>query len=287
MQPELIADYACITGENPLWNPLDQRLYWLDIEDPRMFRYDPATGQHEQFFSGEQVGGFTIQEDGALLLFLARGAIKHWQNGNLTTLIDEIPAERESRFNDVIADPEGRVFCGSMPGPNGPGRLYRLDCDGTLTVVLEGIGCSNGMGFTPDRRGMYYTDSAACTITRFDYDQSSGTISNGRVFAHNHAADGFPDGMTVDADGFVWSARWDGNRLVRYTPDGILVQEIIFPVRKVSSVVFGGPDYADIYVSTAGGNEKPTDGVHAGALFRVRVPGVRGVPEFFSRIRIP
>ena len=164
MDPRAVADYGCVTGENPLWHPTEKRVYWTDIPTGRLFRYDPATGEHEQCYDGEQVGGFTLQPDGALLLFMARGAIALWRDGDMTTLIDEIPAERESRFNDVIADPAGRVFCGTMPTEHSLGRLYRLDLDGATTPVIEHVHCSNGMGFTADRKTMYYTDSGVRRI---------------------------------------------------------------------------------------------------------------------------
>ena len=283
MEPVLVADYQCITGEGPLWHPDEKRVYWLDIPLGRMFRYDPATGKHEQCYEGEMIGGFTIQDDGALLLFMARGAVKVWREGRLTTIIEEIPDERNSRFNDVIADPAGRVFCGTMPTKERLGRLYRLDLDGKLTKLLEGIGCSNGMGFTPDRKRMYYTDSPKHEIYLFDYDQASGAITNQRVFVHTPEDEGAPDGMTVDAEGYVWGARWDGGCLVRYAPDGTEVLRVQFPARKVSSAIFGGDDYTDIYVTTAGGNKKETEGWGAGGLFRINL-GIRGVPEFRSRI---
>ena len=236
MEPELIADYECVVGEGPLWHPGEQRLYWIDIPTGRIFRYDPANGMHEQCYEGDVVGGFTIQADGSLLLFMARGAIKIWREGELTTVIDEIPEERESRFNDVIADPVGRVFCGTMPTESQLGRLYRLDTDGTLTRLLDGIGCSNGMGFTPDRKQMYYTDSFRREIYLFDYNQDTGAITNRRMFVQTPEGEGVPDGMTVDVEGYVWSARWDGGCLVRYAPDGREVLRISFPARKVSSV---------------------------------------------------
>jgi sugar lactone lactonase YvrE len=283
MQPELIADYACVTGEGPLWHPVEQRLYWLDIPKGRIFRYDPATGQHEMCYEGEVIGGFTIQIDGALLLLMERGAIKVWREGIVKTIVEEIPEERESRFNDVIADPWGRVFCGTMPSPNKLGSLYRLDTDGRLTRVLEGIRTSNGMGFTPDRRRMYYTDSRRLEIYLFDYDYYTGVLSNKRVFVRTAEGDGVPDGMTVDAEGYVWSARWDGSCLVRFAPDGSEVLRIPFPAKKVSSVTFGGPDYTDMYVTTAGGDKKATEGEGAGGLFRLRL-GIRGAPEFYSSV---
>jgi sugar lactone lactonase YvrE len=283
--PELLADYACVVGEGPLWHPMERRVYWTDIDTGRLFRYEPATGAHEQIFQGEKVGGFTVQADGSLLLFMARGAVKVWRAGELTTIIDEIPDERESRFNDVIADPEGRVFCGTMSTPDRPGRLYRLDTDGTLTKVLDGIGCSNGMGFTLNGTQMYYTDSTAKEIYLFDYDRATGGLSNQRLFANLKDELGVPDGMTVDAEGTVWSAIWDGSCLIRFAPDGSEMLRIPFPAKKVSCATFGGEDYTDMYVTTAGGDKKETDGEHAGALFRLNI-GVRGVPEFFSKVRL-
>jgi len=283
MEPELIADYACRTGEGPLWHPQEKRLYWVDIPAGRMFRYDPGTGQHEQCYEGEVVGGFTIQANGALLLFMARGAIAVWRDGSLEFVVEGIADEGESRFNDVIADPAGRVFCGTMPSKDHLGRLYRLDPDGSLTQVLDGIGCSNGMGFTPDRKQMYYTDSRAKRIYRFDYDQASGQIANQRVFVDSTDQEGIPDGMTVDAEGHVWSARWDGGCLIRYTPEGKEERRVAFPARKVSCVTFGGEDCTDMYVTTAGGDRRETEGAGAGALFRIDL-GIKGVPEFFSRV---
>lgn len=283
MEPELIADYACECGENPLWHPTQKRLYWTDIPTGRLFRYDPAAGTHEPCYEGEVVGGFTVQADGALLLFMARGGVKTWRDGRLTTVLDEIPDERDSRFNDVIADPAGRVFCGTMPTRDRPGRLYRLDTDGTLTVVVEGVGTSNGLGFAPDRKRLYYTDSPRLEITVFDYDARTGALSNRRPFVKTPQGQGVPDGMTVDAEGTVWSARWDGGVLVAYGADGAERRRIGFPARKVSSVTFGGDDYTDVYVTTAGGGSKDTEGPGAGALFRLRA-GVCGLPEFASRI---
>ncbi|MEP7199898.1 MAG: SMP-30/gluconolactonase/LRE family protein [Chloroflexota bacterium] len=288
MQPELIADYQCNTGENPLWHPIEKRVYWTDIPNGKLFRYDPATGHHEQCYSGEVVGGFTIQADGALLLFMARGAIAAWHDGQLKHVVAEIPDERESRFNDVIADPMGGVFCGTMPTPTRLGRLYRLDPDGAITKLLDDIGVSNGMGFTRDHKQMYFTDSRARQIYLFDYDERMGDITNQRVFVTvpDAAGEGVPDGMTVDAEGYVWSARWGGSQLVRYAPDGTIERRIAFPAKKVSSVTFGGDDLTDMYVTTACQGPRSEEGAGAGALFRLKV-GVRGVPEFFSRVKIP
>ncbi|NKB67179.1 MAG: SMP-30/gluconolactonase/LRE family protein [Candidatus Latescibacteria bacterium] len=283
MAAELIADYHCQTGEGPLWHPQEKRLYWTDIPAGRMFRYDPQSGQHEQFYSGRPVGGFTIQADGALLLFMDRGTVALWRDGALEYIVEEMADEVESRFNDVIADPAGRVFCGTMPTAERPGRLYRLDVDGRPTCILEGIGCSNGLGFTPDRRHMYYTDTGQRKIYRFAYDESNGALSEQTVFVDSMHETGAPDGLTVDTEGFVWSAQWGGHCLIRYSPEGEEDRRTHFPALKVSSATFAGAHYADLYATTAGGNNKEENGQGAGALFRVDA-GVGGTAEFPSRI---
>ena len=181
---ELIANYGCETGENPLWHPMERRLYWTDIPAGMMYRFDPATGQHEQFYSGRPVGGFTVQRDGSLLLFLDRGTVVCWRDGSMETVIEEIAAERDFRFNDVIADPRGRVFCGTVDDNGAKGPLYRLDANGALTLLLEEIGCSNGMAFTADQERNVDTDSLAYEIYVFDYEVGTGAIASQRVWKH-------------------------------------------------------------------------------------------------------
>lgn len=284
MEPELVVDYQCHVGEGVIWHPLEKQVYWLDIPRGAIFRFNPATGEHGICYEGDPVGGLTIQADGALLLFMAKGAVAIWRDGKLEYVIDEIPEEREGRFNDVIADPVGRVFCGAISRGQ-PGTLYRLDTDGSVSPVLEGYGLPNGMGFTPDRKQMYFSDSHTDVrrIYLFDYDHKRGVLSNRRIFVEIPPDQGVPDGMTIDAEGYVWSARWDGSALVRFTPQGVEERRIQFPARKVSCVTFGGEDYADIYVTTAGGHNRSEEGPGAGALFRLKL-GIRGIPEFFSRV---
>jgi len=284
-RPEMVADYGCHCGENPLWHPGERRLYWTDITTGRLFHYTPSTGEHENFYSGDIVGGFTVQSNGDLLLFMDRGAVKVWRDGELIPVIDELPEERDSRFNDVIADPEGRVFCGTMSTSDRAGSLYRLERDCTITRVLKGVGCSNGMGFTPDLKGMYHTDSEVQEVRLYDYKRSTGELSGGELFMGLPSGEGNPDGMTVDSEGCLWSAIWDGGRLARYSTSGNELLRIPFPARKVSSVIFGGDELDELYVTTAGGDSKDREGPGAGGLFRLR-PGVRGVPEFPSRIGI-
>lgn len=285
VRPTLIADYACHVGEGPLWHPEQKRLYWVDIPQGRLFRYDPATGDHEICYEGQPIGACTLQEDGKLLLFMSRGTVATWDDGQLETVIDEIPEERDNRFNDVIADPEGRVFCGVLSTPDRAGRLYRLDPDRSLRVILEGCGTSNGMGFTADLKQMYHADSndKFRWIRRFDYDRATGEISSPTVFHQRVLNTGKPDGMTVDAEDCVWSALWNGQALIRLATDGTMIQRIDFPVPKVSCITFGGEDYTDMYITTAGGQLRDEDGPEAGALYHMNL-GIAGRPEFRSKV---
>lgn len=285
-QPRLLVDCACDVGENPLWHPVEKRIYWVDIPRGRVHRHDPATGRTEAFDHGAAIGGFTIEADGALLLFMAGGAVMRWQAGQTTPVIDGLPDEQDNRFNDVIADPEGRVFCGTMTAPSHAGRLYRLDHDRAITQLLDGIGTSNGMGFTPDLRQLYYTDTRPANIYIFDYDRATGAITNQRLFRHVDDGRGRPDGLTVDSEGCVWSARWGGYGLIRYAPDGSELAWYDLPARNVSSLAFGGDEGTDIFITTAGLNNAEANGEDAGGLFHMNV-GVRGRPEFFSRITVP
>jgi sugar lactone lactonase YvrE len=281
-QPAVIADYACETGENPLWVPEDQSLLWTDIPRGRLFRHKPATRITELIYSGRPVGGFTIQQDGSLLLFKDRGTITRWTPKHEAVIVPEIPMERELRFNDVIADPAGRVFCGTYTDGR-KGRLYRLDADGTLTKILDDIGCSNGMAFTPDRAGFYYTDSFASTIYRFDYDGTTGEIRNQRIFYTVPEKQGLPDGCTVDEHGFLWFALWGGSAIIRLTPEGQVDAHIGMPAQKVTSLAFGGDDLKTIFVTSEGGNSRSNQDGLAGATFGVNCT-VSGRLEFRSNV---
>lgn len=287
MQIEAVADYSCVCGEGPLWHPDERAVYWADIPQGRLFRLTIADGRHEPVYADRPVGGFTLQADGALLLFRDRGNVVVWSGGaERRTLVAEIPELSGTRFNDVCADPEGRVFCGTMSGPDVTGRLYRLDPDGRRHRLLEDQGTPNGMGFSPDLRRLYYNDSRAGRTWVFDYDRATGSISNQRIFRDAVASGdpGRPDGLAVDAEGYVWTAQWDGGALLRFDPEGRLVRRLEMPARKITSLCFAGDGLTEIYATSAGGGNRPADGAQAGALFRILGAGVRGMPRFRSRL---
>ncbi|GAB3031698.1 SMP-30/gluconolactonase/LRE family protein [Natronobiforma cellulositropha] len=290
MALEKIADTHNATGEGPMWHPDEECVFWVDIPPGHLYRYDPETDDHERVYEtpdGAPLGGYTIEADGALLLFTDDGRVSRLEIGAETAdLVTRVDGPT-TRFNDVIADPEGRVFCGTMPGEDGLGDLYRLEIDGTAERVVEGVDIANGMGFTSDLESFYFTESEASQIYVFDYDRESGGLSNQRTFVETPEGDGVPDGMTVDAEDHVWSARWDGGRAVRYDPEGTPGEEIELPAKKVSSVTLGGPDYDELYFTTAlDGGDREEEGDGAGALFRYTGVDVPGVPEFRSGVSL-
>ncbi len=179
-----------------------------------------------------------------------------WELGGSPRLIAAEAEGKRCVLNDCIADPEGRVFSGScFYDADRPdyelGCLFRLDQDGSVHVVDEGFRISNGLGFSPDERTLYFTDSAARVIYAYDYSRKDGALRHRRVFAEVPVEEGLPDGLTVDAEGFVWSARWFGGCVVRYDPDGKVERRIAIPAMQTSSLAFGGPDLTDIFVTSA------------------------------------
>lgn len=293
MIPELVADARCILAEGPLWHPDEGCLYWTDIPAGTIYRFDPESGDFAAVHHGEPVGGMTLQADGSLLLFGAAGRVWRWRKDSEATVVLDLPDERQTRFNDVIADPVGRAIAGTMAVRDEAGtvvrhgRLYSIDPDGTIRVLLDDVVSPNGMSFTEDRAHLYFTDSAPGTqsIFRFDYDLDTGGISNRRLVRQTalDGSEGRPDGLTIDREGWLWSARWDGSAVIRLDPNGTEQVRYPFPVPIVTSVTFGGSDLRDLYATTA----RPTDGRSAasgvGGIFRLRTDA-QGRPEFRSRL---
>ena len=174
------------------------------------------------------------------------------KDGKRRVIAEQIDSEMV-RFNDVIADPEGRVFAGTIGKTDQSGGLFRIDLDGSVETVWRGTGCANGMGFSPDLRQFYWTCSTTYLIYVADYQRETGALDNRRVFHRAAREQGIPDGMTVDRLGHVWSARWDGSALLHLNAQGEVSERAELPVSRVSSAAFGGPELDTLYVTTAGG----------------------------------
>jgi D-xylonolactonase len=259
----------------------DGCLYWTDITGGKLHRFHLKSGTHEVIYRGDPVGGFTFQANGDLLLFRVNDLALLHPNGGVEMLqaFDDQGAER---FNDVIADPEGRVFAGTIGRTETGGGLYRVDHDGTTTLLFRGTGCSNGMGFSPDLKTFYWTCSTRRRIYAFDYDRVTGILGGECIFYQADPEEGIPDGMTVDRDGHIWSARWGGSAVVHHAPDGTVMEKISFPVASISSLCFGGPKYDRLFVTSAGGN--PGSNTADGTVYQF-LPEAAGQTEFRSRIK--
>ncbi|MBI2505327.1 MAG: SMP-30/gluconolactonase/LRE family protein [Candidatus Latescibacteria bacterium] len=293
MQIEKLAEENAVVGEGPMWDPQAQRLLWTDIAQGRLFSFDPATGANTRIHQGFNVGGFVLNQGGGLLLAIHDGVVLWRSDEDWVRVQPEAHQGETLRFNDVIADPEGRLFAGTYLEDR-PGKLYRFDPDGKVSIVAEGIGCSNGMGFSPDLKTMYYTDAAARIIYAYDYNRQTGEVSNRRTFVKVSDRDGVPDGMTVDAQGFVWSANWFGSCIIRFDPEGVEERRIQTPAKQTSSVMFGGRDLDELYFTSADYKcepGSPLDPVgydwddynrayRGGGLFRIRGLGIQGREEF-------
>jgi D-xylonolactonase len=200
MKPELLANEHCGCGENPLWDDARGVLYWCDIPPGKIYQWKPDGSHRTVADLGRECGAFTLQENGDLLLFFSGAAsILNPQTGALTPLQSGIVHDT-GRFNDCIATPDGRIFAGTVDWEKQTrGGLFGLDLQLNAHEITRGTACSNGMAWTPDNRGLYWSDSTAKTVYLFDYDAHSGTLSNQRAWLET--PDFTPDGLTIDRDG--------------------------------------------------------------------------------------
>jgi D-xylonolactonase len=290
---EKLAEENAVVGEGPIWNADEQKLIWTDIQTGRLFAYDPASGGNEQIHDGFNIGGLMQNQGGGYLCFIWDGVVL-WKSDEQWARLQ--PAEHEGellRFNDVIAAPDGSAFGGTYFGDK-LGKLYHFGKDGSVQVVEEGIGCSNGMGFSPDQKTMYFTDAAAREIYAYDFDAATAAMSNKRLCAKIAAEDGVPDGLTVDAEGYIWSANWFGACIIRFDPDGKEERRIATPAKQTSSVMFGGKDLDELYFTSAAFECPPGSDLdpvgydwqeygksyRGGGLFRVLGLAIQGKAEF-------
>jgi D-xylonolactonase len=277
---EIVAHNPDIVGECPTWDAKSGVLLWTDNRSERIYRYDPRNKTVEAVVTGVAAYGFTLQDDESLLLFLANTTVALATNGGVTTLVEGLPGYEDTRFNDVLADPAGRVLCGVLPSDSKTGSLQSIAADGTATVLHEGMQLANGIALSPDDRTLYVADTRARRILAFDYDVASGTVGSPRTFVEFVENEGSPDGITVDEEGCLWVAATGGGRVMRYASDGEPIQRVPLPARKPTSVAFGGDDLDTLFVTSSSREATPYEelGAYAGALFAFR-PGVRGRTE--------
>ena len=285
---ELVLDAKARLGEGAVWDARRQLLYWVDIEGHALHAFDPATSQDRSYALGDSVGTVVPRARGGVALTLGRAfATLDLETRRVSVIAEpqEEKARQGNRFNDGKCDPRGRFWAGTMAHSEAPaaGGLYRLDPDGRVHRMLESVSISNGIDWSADARLMYYIDTPTREVAVFDYDDATGTIVNRRVAVRFPARHGWPDGMTMDAEGLLWIAEWDGGCVSRWDPaTGKRARRVKLPVDRVTSCAFGGPDLDELYITSAW-SRLDSDRRHAqplaGGLFRFR-PGVKGRPAF-------
>jgi sugar lactone lactonase YvrE len=288
---ELVASTNDKCGEAPTWDAANNRVLWVDNESSLVHALSLNTGAVSQISRELMVSGIAPNRGGSFIFAGADGLHVWRAQGDYRTVLSGFNDEALC-FNDILADPKGRVYAGTVywgaGGMEKPGKLYLVNADGSAEVVDEGIELSNGLGLSLDDRTLYYSDSSARRIYSYNVDAATGHLSDRRVLVQVPKDEGLPDGLTVDAEGFIWSAQWYGGQIVRYDPEGRVERRIAMPVKQVSSCIFGGPDLTDLYVTTAGNSWEgpyapPGYGFSAenigGGLYRV-LPGIQGRADY-------
>jgi sugar lactone lactonase YvrE len=282
MDAELVLDQRCELGEGPIWDAGADELVWVDIVGRSVLRYRPADGAVSTLATPRDVGSVAVRAGGGYVAALADGFWTVGPDSDAWTPLAPVDADRpERRFNDGKCDPAGRFLAGTMGYEKRPGMgaVYRLDPDGTVERVLDDVTISNGLAWTEDGRTLYYIDTPTRRVDAFDYDLASGRLAGRRPWIVLPAGEpGAPDGMTIDTDGGLWVALWDGRAVHRYDRDGRLDVVVRLPVSHVTSCTFGGPTLDDLYITSAWSelsDEQRAAEPHAGSVFRVR-PGFRG-----------
>lgn len=280
----LVQDARAELGEGPFWDARHGRIGWVDILGRTLHRLDPATGDDRPLATPLDVGAAVPRRAGGYLLALADGIWRVDGEDGAPERWRPIGADDpETRFNDGKCDAAGRFWVGTMryDAAPGGGALYRIDPDGSVTTQATGVAISNGLAWSPDGRTTWYIDTLDRRVDAFATDPGTGAVTARSTAFSVEDADGLPDGMCIDAEGGLWIAFWGGSCVRRYDPaTGRCDVRIALPVPNVTSCAFGGPDLADLYITTARAGLAPDAlAAHpaAGGLFHIR-PGVRGTP---------
>jgi sugar lactone lactonase YvrE len=274
-------DTKAVLGEGPRWDAENDRLLWVDIDAGELHLLDPASGADRALPLGSKVCAAAPAAGGTVLAALADRLVLVDPTDGSQRPLARIPHRRSGmRLNDGVCDSAGRFWVGSMAEDEEPdlAALYRLDPDGTLQTVVTGISLSNGIGWSPDERTMYYIDSPTQRVDVFDFDAASGSLAGRRPFIEIPPEDGLPDGLAVDHEGALWVALFGGAKVRRYLPDGTLDRQVDLPTENVTACCLGGPDRRRLFITTASCQlpaERLAQQPLAGSLFAldVDVPG--------------
>jgi sugar lactone lactonase YvrE len=283
---DLVLDAQAELGEGVIWDARRQWLYWVDITGHKLHVFDPGANRDRVIEVGQFIGTVVPRKSGGVMVAVYDGfAGLDLDTGRLEIIADPESDQPDTRFNDGKCDPAGRFWAGTMSlkGVREQGSLYYLDADHTVRRMLTKVSTSNGIVWSQDARTMYFIDTPTMTVAAFDYDVATGNITNRRVAIAIPPGIGRPDGMTIDTEGMLWIAMWDGGAVTRWNPrTAELLQTIPVPAQRATACAFGGPKLDRLYITTARRGLTPealANQPHAGGLFCVE-PGVAGVPAF-------
>lgn len=280
----MLVNTGDVLGEAPLWCPEEQALYWGDLLKPAVHRFCPGSGELTRWQPPVKFGSFSLRAGGGLIMATREGVAFYDPDTGKLEPVCNPEADRPGNIpNDGKCDRQGRFWFGSMDKmlKAETGALYRIDPDGSPRRMVERVGLSNGLAVSPDDSTFYFTDTQAKCIYGYEFDAASGELGERRVVVDARGLEGGLDGMTVDAEGCLWSAIFDGAKLVRYTPEGRVEREIALPVSRPTSCIFGGPALDVLYVTTATFRLSDADRAKqplAGSVLAVDA-GVAGLPE--------
>lgn len=290
LTPEILVNEGALLGEGPSWDAERQLLYWVDILRAHIYAYNPYTNQNRCFDLSDRfttIGTVAPRKSCGVIFAPDRKiAALDLRSGEVTILAEVEKDKAGNRFNDGKCDPAGRFLAGTMkrsPDNEAAGALYCLDTDLKLRKLRDGLNISNGMGWSPDYRKFYLVDSTSRNIWAYDYDLETGNISNEKIAFTLPVGMGAADGMTVDTEGMIWLAMWDGAQISRWNPtNGQYLNSFKFPAKRTSCCVFGGADMDELFVTSAadGLDEKDKQFYpYNGALMRYRTT-FTGMPSF-------
>lgn len=251
---ECVLPWSASLGEGPFWSVAEQRLYWVDILSPAVHRFDPASGNNETCPLPRLVSSVIGRRGGGLIVTTTDGVEElDFTTKRLVARVDPEALQPENRFNDAKCDASGRLWAGTMSldATRQSGALYRIEPDDRWQRMDQPFTIANGLDWSPDGRTFYFTESSTGSIYAYDFEPGEGTLGKRRLFARVDAADGRPDGLTVDAEGCVWSALWDGWCVRRFDPRGRVMRDLRVPVPRPTSVAFGGADFRTLFITSA------------------------------------
>ncbi|WP_452218788.1 SMP-30/gluconolactonase/LRE family protein [Lacinutrix undariae] len=283
-QTELEYKIEAKLGEGAIWNTNTQELYWVDIEGKKLHTYNPETQQNTTSNTPSRIGTVvpTTKKDTVVVALQDGIYFMNTKTGDLKLLSDVEQQLTSNRFNDGKCDPSGRLWVGSvaLDETTGAANLYMVDALGNAELKKDNVTISNGIVWTKNKKTMYYIDTPTAEIKAYDYDDTTGEISNERVAVKVPNSLGFPDGMTIDENDHLWVAMWNGNAVICFDPKtGKVISKIEVPAHNVTSCAFGGKNFDILYITTASVDmtaEEHKKHPLAGSIFKTKTK-VKGV----------